>query len=319
MGLIDNALRRSGVYDNPSVSEGDVGTTTSGACVSSSAVSTIRVPGAFSSEPELRRRAVATAKKLSPEEERILRASELQRAVSSREVAGFAGTTAAVAAAAQRSDRVAGEQSAVPAVLHTLSRKETPGESGNWCAQAMKTEAGTKTGICGAVTLEGAVGVSGEATAVDGRGDLCPRRRVKAAPQVLAFLTKEYSARALTARTSREVNEAIKTDAATAPGMGVQVPRGAQSLAAAVATGPALVSAAGVSAVPPPPPPPPKPMSKSLTALLAQQRNRLPGLVGGIGNGGSGGGASRKTAAPALGFFQELKARAAAKAASPSP
>ncbi|CAM9529459.1 unnamed protein product [Ectocarpus fasciculatus] len=55
------------------------------------AVGAVRVPGAFSEEPELRRRAVAAARKLTPEEERRLRAGEVQRAVSSRDVAGGGG------------------------------------------------------------------------------------------------------------------------------------------------------------------------------------------------------------------------------------
>ncbi|CAM9901891.1 unnamed protein product, partial [Ectocarpus sp. 4 AP-2014] len=55
------------------------------------AVGVVRVPGAFSAEPELRRRAVAAARKLTPEEERRLRAGEVQRAVSSRDVVGGVG------------------------------------------------------------------------------------------------------------------------------------------------------------------------------------------------------------------------------------
>ncbi|CAM9400740.1 unnamed protein product [Ectocarpus sp. 6 AP-2014] len=77
------------------------------------AVGAVRVPGAFSAEPELRRRAVAAARKLTPEEERRLRTGEVQRAVSARDVAGGVGggqatTSGAAAAAAEPSAATGG-------------------------------------------------------------------------------------------------------------------------------------------------------------------------------------------------------------------
>ncbi|CBJ30834.1 conserved unknown protein [Ectocarpus siliculosus] len=76
-------------------------------------VGAVRVPGAFSAEPELRRRAVAAARKLTPEEERRLRTGEVQRAVSARDVAGGVGggqatTSGAAAAVAEPSPATGG-------------------------------------------------------------------------------------------------------------------------------------------------------------------------------------------------------------------
>lgn len=245
-----------------------------GAVVTADAV--IRVPGAFSAEPELRRRAAAAAKKLTPEEERALRASEVQRAVSCRDAPSVP------AAAAPGSDETiehagdAEQTSAISVAIAALSREgRSRGESGV------------------------------------GHEDGCSRRRrVKAAPGVLAFLTKEYGERAATA--ARGSTRTVVPHAGAALGSETKEAGDVLPAVAAGAEGPGLSSAAGTSRRGPKIPPPPiKPMSKSLAALVAQSNASK--MSGSTGDGRAPG--SRKAALPSLGFLDELKARGKRKEA----
>lgn len=271
----------------------------------------IRVPGAFSKEPKLHRRAMAAAKKLSPEEERLLRATEVQRAVSSRgalsseEPATLVGDDVVGAGLVVMDDARSG-QSSVSAVVAALSSDENLGEEHAQDAMVDGMKVGSRD-----IVLESAVSVGDEVAATgDGRRGDCPRRRVQAAPEVLAFLTKEYSSRAVAAaigagnsevaRSSDTSSEETRESDCTSSVSSVRGPSSA------------LFTAAGVRVVSPPPPPFPrnraKPMSKSLAKMLAQRSTQTP-----VENSGS-----RRMVAPSLGFLDELKAKGAAKMAPSS-
>lgn len=282
------------------------------------AVGAVRVPGAFSEEPELRRRAVAAARKLTPEEERRLRAGEVQRAVSSRDVAGGVGggqaTTAGVAAAgaepspANGSDGVAGTGAvAAPSLAPDAAAVERSG-SATCCPKL-----GGQPTACepAARKIGSSLGLGGGCSS----SAPPPRRRpVKVAPAVLALLTKQHTARAIAvagAGESTEVRAKGEGSAAPAPfavgasATGSECPS-AETSSAGVAASAAVPVAASA-----------KPMSKTLAALLARRADRPPpsgpARCGGGGDGDENE-ARKKATPPPLGFLGELKARAAAAA-----
>ena len=300
----------------------------SGGAAAGRSVCLVRVPGAFSPEPELRRRAVAAAKKLTPEEERRLRASEVQNAVSKRgeqssasgfrEMPGAAAADAAgaddetAAPMAQRGD--AGEISlSAPSSAYDLLQRE--GEAGRGGAAEMSsTEAGAEVEAGKGAGVELAPGDNGDGGR-NGSGEAAGenackageprRRRVKVAPGVLAFLTKEYSDRAATGTAS----VVAKGSVGLSPSVTAPTPPGCSPLG-----GPG-----GSGGMPPPPPLPcppaaKKPISKSLAALLAMKCNESgEGLASGGGGVTGGGGGNRAASASPPGFLDELKARAKAK------
>lgn len=324
-------------------------------------VSLVRVPGAFSAEPELRRRAMAAARKLAPEEERRLRASEVQNAVSLRgaqqssglsEMPGASGTVAEVGAPAVgarsgapgAATEVATVAPAPPAAAAAATATvqggfdglslSVPPSAASAGAVAALSQEGREVGRGGRserVSREAEIGAAREAAAVfasggsggggggvgaAGEGAGCEngelrRRRVKVAPGVLAFLTKEYSDRALTASVVVKRTAGGESRPVAPP--------------ATVADGCLLSGAPGDGMEVPPPPPPPsaivrppaaKPLSKSLAALLA--KNAIDNGSGELARGGggrvSGGGGKRSASASPLGFLDELKARAKANA-----
>lgn len=290
---------------------GDRGEVSPAVVSAASDITAVRVPGAFSSQPELRRRAAATAKKLTPEEERLLRASEVQRAVSSRDALAGAATAAAAPTGGGCGT------SGVSAVVSALSHQG--GQSGGRYTQEVVVAPGTGE----ASSLErAAVAASGEDRR--GYGGCVAHRavsRVKAAPGVLAFLTKEYSARSVAQ--AREVNKKgvvrDAPEAATVSG-GTGLIEKNEKVSADITVTAAEGSTNGAIAttlLPLPPLPPSKPISKSLAALLARApRGTGGGIIGGTGVSSVGDRGSGKAVSPSLGFLDELKARAAAKKGS---
>lgn len=275
------------------------------------------MPGAFSAEPELRRRAVAAARKLTPEEECRLRAGEVQRAVSSRDVAGGVGggqatiTGPAVAVAepspATGSGGVAGTGAAAAPSLDpgatTVERSGSAACCPDLGGQPTACEpAARKMGS----SLELAGGCHSHAPPP-------PRRPVKVAPAVLALLTKQHSAHAIAAAGAGESAEARpKGKGSVAP-----APFAVAATAAGSERPSAETSSAGAAAAVPVAPSA-KPMSKTLAALLARRADRPPPSGPAAGGGGDGDGdeneARKKATSPPLGFLGELKARAAAAA-----
>lgn len=258
----------------------------------------VRVSGAFSAEPRLLRRAAATAKKLTPQEERLLRASEVQRAVSCRDGRGGGAESSADGDGPPGS---AGNDG-LPSVLSSAGAPQGVAEEREreGCGRIMKTNGkGSEEAVS-----EGCGGRDQASAGRPGKGV----SKVKAAPGVLAFLNREFGARAAAAATAAgaateraEVgardqaggdgrNPATKSSSTTIDGCG-----GHSSLAHAPAPSTTKV---------PPPQRPPKPMSRSLAAL-----------VGASSGAQSDRGSSAKAQAsrpgfPVLSFLGELKARA---------
>lgn len=270
----------------------------------------VRVPGAFSSEPELRRRAVAAAKKLTPEEERLLRASEVQRAVSCRDA--LAGASTAASAPTANASHAGGDghkKSGVSAVVSALSRQSAQSQSGEGHMQEVAEGTGSAS-----VLERAAVAVRGEDGS--GYGGCAAHRtvsRVKAAPGVLAFLTKEYGARSVAQAqeaNDKSVMRNAQTAAAAASGGGAGLIETNGKVSSGIPVTAAEGSTDSAVAIPPllpllsPPPPPSKPISKSLAALLARAPQGSGGIVGGAG-------VRAKAGPPSLGFLDELMARAA--------
>lgn len=281
------------------------------------------VPGAFSEEPELHRRSVAAAKKLSPEEERRLRASEVQRAVSARDAGPSGGSAAGATAAAATGVAGAGAADGggdSGAALDQSGSSTTAVTETTLSAEQQMPEVEVGPAATGTASVAVAVAVApGLDKCVDGAPP--PRRPVKVAPGVLALLTKQYSARAVAAgggggggsgaSGKSKASTKTKTSEGTA-GPDICPP------AVAPATTEATVASTAA-----------KPISKSLAALLARKRDNdgpPPGrgspddacsdVQGGVCIG-------QKAASPPLGFLGELKAKAAARNAcpgsSPSP
>ena len=276
----------------------------------------VRIPGAFSSEPELRRRSVAAARKLSPEEERRLRAREVQRAVSSRDAGTSAGSRTGGATPAADADTVfAGDGGDSGAAL------DQPGSSSAAAVKettASRVQTGREVAKAGSAAT-GAASVAATAAVAPGRDECVdgarpPRRPVKVAPGVLALLTKQYSARAVAAGGGRRrggsgaletSREETKTSART-EGSGVCPPQ----VSAPAAMENVSAKPAGQAV---------KPISKSLAALIARKTDNPKfglwsshdGASSGVIGGGSGAGV--KAASPSLGFLGELKAKTAAR------
>ncbi|CAB1103109.1 unnamed protein product [Ectocarpus sp. CCAP 1310/34] len=278
-------------------------------------VGAVRVPGAFSAEPELRRRAVAAARKLTPEEERRIRSGEVQRAVASRDVAGGVGggqatiTGPAVAepSPATGSGGVAGTgAAAAPSLDPVAAAVERSGPA------ACCPELGAQANACEPAARK--MGSSLElAGGCDSHAPPPPRRPVKVAPAVLALLTKQHSARATAAAGARESLEARpKGKGSAAP-----APFAAAASAAGSECPSAEIPSAGARAAVPVAPSA-KPMSKTLAALLARRADRPTpsGPAAGGGFDGDENEARKKATCPPLGFLGELKARAAAAAAA---
>lgn len=256
------------------------------------------VPGAFSEEPELRRRASVAAKKLTSEEERLLRVQEVQSAVSCREVAATRENPTAVADHAISHDdddadghdrgkrREAGSADVGQEgdALEPRPQTDRSGDRGTVRTMAAAADAGNV-----------AESIGDKASAGGGRRAVS---RVKAAPGVLAFLTREFSSRAAAAtagaagEASVPLNNASNRRVWTSTGGRKETGR----LAAAAGS---LASATKAAA--------PKPMSKSLAALIARKAEGGGGDGGGRGGVASAGG----IAATPLGFLEELKTRTA--------
>lgn len=293
---------------------------------STSVVRPHAVPGAFSEEPQLRCRASAAAKKLTPQEERLLRASEVRRAVCSREVAhGEALTEASFVKQDASKDSGGGDASDVGGgqrqyLQAVLSMTESREDASRECPQL----AGKKLEAVNATTTaakEGGTAIAnGEATfeACGGRRTVS---RVKAAPGVLAFLNREYSSRAEAVAVAKGPAPVTESGGGAAESTAASTTSGAQNslessgglggLHEATTTRAGAAVVVSVVGVPPPPPPaappaPPKPMSKSLAAVLTRTAARSSGA----GDAKSGEELKRATAT-SLDFLEELKTRGA--------
>ncbi len=290
----------------------------------------VRIPGAFSEDPELRRRAEAAAKKLTPEEERRLRASEVRRAVGSRDSAepsGGGGVTAAPAAVDTRAGAADGSGSSDVTVTEAAPSPPQNDE------QRAAADDGTGAGGMPAAAMASEPEPTADPVP-DGRvgdGAPPPRRPVKIAPGVLALLTKQHSARAAATAAGgggggvgavKEAGLGTEGSAAAAP-LATPAAAAAAAATAAVASGSADLRAPTAPPVPrelPPAPQAPaarptKPISKSLAALLARKMGGPPSEPG-SGEEVAG----RKMPPPSLGFLGELKARAAEKSGGvPAP
>lgn len=330
--LIDHARGADRIHQDGNVSPeagaASISATSTNSTATVAATTTIRVPGAFSEHPELRRRAAAAARKLTPEEERRLRASEVQRAVSSRDAnlgrvplsPSPAATVMSTAEHAGSSELSAGgrrQRSAVPAgngaalYLERLlpqdrSRQESVGSD--------RMNGRTRDAEPASLQMIPEVDLGDDVAVLD---ECKKDRRVKIAPGVLAFLNKEFSSRTATKRAVGRLTELVPGPVASAsaadivdPNMGTRE----SDDAATMASSEQIVSAIGdgVTLLPPPPPPPlaapAMPMSKSLAALLARN-NRSGDALGSVENRAVLGG----PAAPSLSFLDELRAKGAAK------
>ena len=289
--------------------------------------SVVRVPGAFAFEPELRRRTAAAARKLTPEEERASRASEVQQAVSSRNALPGSGSADANASAdppLELGKTVAdvgalAAAKAVSEVTFTLATAASAdGKEGEAEASAEHSAGGrplpgrvrvapsvlaflekdcrAKTATAAREGEERKGGAEMEASAEHGAGGHPLPGRVRIASSVLAFLEKDCRAKTVTA--ARE-GEERKGGAEIAP-------------KAVVVCGSAKVTPTDkkdVLIAPREPTPRAKPISKSLAALIARGG-------GGCGDGrvGAVGGRTDKPALlpppPQRGFLEELKKRA---------
>lgn len=191
---------------------------------------TVRVPGAFSAEPKLRRRTAAAAKKLTPEEERAVRASEVQRAVSSRSALPQMGTT-----------------------------DGTTGLDGTSATIASARETGGKRA---ALEISAAKHLS---TAVEGEtaevGPHVQPGRVQIAPVVLAFLEKDCRTR--TAKMEEGGKErATRGATSTAAPTESTLPAESAGMDVPAKTTPLEVNSQAATQA--------KPISKSLAALIAR-------------------------------------------------
>lgn len=304
----------------PSNTDTDTKTSTN----SNSNTSAVRVPGAFSEEPELRRRSVAAARKLSPEEERRLRASEVQRAVSFRDAGSSGGSAAAATATTPAAATVVAEGS-VDQPGSTTAIETTP------TSVQVEVEQERAAAEAGPAATGGATPVAAPTAVVPRTGECLdgappPRRPVKVAPGVLALLTKQYSARAMAAQGGggRRIGATAETKAETTSGEGTERADIFQPVAA-----PSPAATEGTSVKPTPAAQPAKPISKSLAALIAQKNGNVAPLPGrgspdgpcsdAVEGAGGGVGIGRKAASPALGFLDELKAKAATSTRSGCP
>lgn len=247
----------------------------------------VRVPGAFSSEPRLLRRASAAAKKLTPQEERLLRVSEVQNAVSHRDEPG--GLSWSSSDNTHDTGADAGGHTVASVGTAENSSNRRPGRVELRIAEAAIIAAGGGEASC-EVRREKSVS------------------KVKAAPEVLAFLTREYSARAaaaIAARTERKPEDS-KQSVDTTQGISSTSCSGGSADTRSQGTGErpsGMDDRVLMLPTAPRPRQPPKPMSKSLAALVKRSD----------GTGGKSVGQTASSCASPLSFLDELKAKARAK------